>query len=77
MDLIYAIIPVTEITQEMIDYCVQTRIDTLRKNIAGTEAILKWHSPTPQCLEDYTHYTHNEILAIIADPENGWQEAGP
>jgi len=77
MTLIYAIIPVNEVTQEMIDYCIQTSIETMRKNLAGTEAILKWYLPTPQYLEGYTQYAHSEILAIIADPKNGWQEAGP
>lgn len=76
MALIYAIIPINEITQEMIDYSVQTSMNSLRKNLAGTEAILKWHPPTPQYLEGYTTYTQNEMLIIIADLENGWEKAG-
>lgn len=77
-DKTYVIVPIGDITQEMVNECVQTSLDTLRKNEAGTEAILKWYSrndiPTliaaldPQPIE----YTNTEINAILNDPQNDW-----
>lgn len=74
MPLKYAIIPVNEVTQELVDYCIQTSFDTLRKNLDGTQAVLKWNPPTPSYLEIYTPYNLSEILAYINDPANGWVE---
>ena len=74
MPLKYAIIPVNEVTQEMVDYCIQTSFATLRKNLDGTQAVLKWNAPTPSYLEIYSPYNLSEILAYINDPANGWVE---
>ena len=38
----YAIVPVKEITKEMMILCAQTSMDTLRKSTNGTMAVLKW-----------------------------------
>jgi hypothetical protein len=75
-DNIYAIVPINEVTQEMVDYCIQTSFTTLRKNLAGTHAILKWNAPTPTYLESYVQYSHAEILVYTNNLINGWIEAG-
>ena len=80
-DKIYIILPIEDITQDMVDECIQTSLYTLRKNLAETEAILKWNAndeeiPTTIAALDPapTQYTNAEIKAIIIDPENGWIE---
>ena len=77
----YVILPIEDITQDMIDECLQTSLETLRKNIAETEAILKWYDrdesdPTSIMALDPApnQYTNAEILVILNNPENGWIE---
>ena len=69
----YAIVPINEVTQEMLDHCIQTSFDTLRRNLAGTQCVLKWEGDKPECLQSYQDYTNEEILIIISDIENGWE----
>lgn len=75
-DKTYVIIAVVDITQDMINECVQTSMDTLRKNNSETDAILKWYSreETPASLvaEGLQEYTNAEIKVILNDPENDW-----
>ena len=75
----YIIIAVADVTEAMVDECIQTSLYTLRKNLAETEAILKWNGDTPATIAALdpapTQYTNAEIKAIIIDPENGWIEA--
>jgi hypothetical protein len=73
-DRTYIIIPIGDVTQAMIDACIQTSFDTLRLNIAETHTILKWSGDTPSGLSGYTPYTHAEITAHINNPANGWIE---
>ena len=79
-DKTYIILPIEDIIQDMIDECIQTSIDFLRKNLSETHAILKWfeHDEVPTTIAALdpapTQYTNAEIKAIIIDPENGWIE---
>ena len=74
----YVILEVVDITQEMVDECVETSIVSLRKTNAGTYAILKWYSrdETPLLIAALdpapTKYTKEEILTLLNDPENDW-----
>jgi len=44
---------------------IQTSKDTLRKNVAGDSAILKWDGDTPDCFDGMTTYNHSEILTEL------------
>jgi len=45
---------------------IQTSKDTLRKNLAGNKAILKWDGDTPEVFDGMTTYNHSEILTELA-----------
>jgi len=60
----YVIVPVAELTQEMIDAAIQDSINTLRKSLDETQAVLKFDG-SPSCFSGYTQYTHEEILAVM------------
>jgi hypothetical protein len=62
----WIIINVSDITDEMIDSAMQTSMNTLRKTLDGTKAILKWDGDTPSCFDGLTTYTHSEILTELA-----------
>ena len=49
-----------------IDNAIQTSKDTLRKNVAGDSAILKWDGDTPSCFSSMTTYAHSSILEILS-----------
>ena len=49
-----------------ISNAIQTSKDTLRKNVAGDKAILKWDGDTPSCFDGMTTYNHSEIRTELA-----------
>jgi len=49
-----------------IDNAIQTSKDTLRKNVAGDSAILKWDGDTPSCFDTMTTFSHSQILTELA-----------
>ena len=49
-----------------VDNAIQTSKETLRKNVAGDSAILKWDGDTPSCFDGMTTYNHSEILTELA-----------
>ena len=65
----WIIINVSDVTDEMISNAIQTSMDTLRKTINGTKAILKWDGDTPSCFDGMTIYTHSEIKTELAKSE--------
>ena len=52
---------------------IQTSVDTLRKSLDGSKAILKWDGDTPSCFDGMTTYTHSEILTELA--KSDWSES--
>ena len=74
----YIIIDLEDVTQQMIDDCIETSFDTLRLSLDELQTILKWNGETPASIlaldPQPTQYTHEEILAFLNDPENGWIE---
>ena len=74
----YIIIDLEDITQDMIDDCIETSFDTLRLSLDELQTILKWNGETPASIvaldPQPTQYSYAEILAILNDPENGWIE---
>lgn len=71
----YAIVPVSEITEEMIGLCSQTNQETLRKSLDGTLAILKWAHEKPACLSGYDEISHAEALELMENP--AWRPEDP
>ena len=69
----WIIVNVSDITDEMIASAIQSSMDTLRKTLDGTQAILKWDGDTPTCFNGMTTYNHSEILAELA--KSTWTEA--
>jgi hypothetical protein len=69
----WVIVNVSDITDEMIGSAIQSSMDTLRKSLDGTKAILKWDGDTPTCFDGMTTYNHSEILIELA--KSTWTEA--
>ena len=65
----WVIVNVSDITDEMIMSSMQLSMDTLRKTLDGSKAILKWDGDTPSCFDGMTTYTHSEILTELAKSE--------
>ena len=68
----WVIIDVSAITDEMISNAIQTSMDTLRKSLDNSKAVLKWEGDTPSVFNGMTTYNHSEILTELAKPE--WTE---
>ncbi|MDA7514173.1 hypothetical protein N8508_00130 [bacterium] len=72
-DKTYAIAPIAELNN--IDYSQvgETSANTVRKNVADTEFVLKWDGDMPSSVSaitpTVTAYTHEEILAVMATEE--------
>ena len=45
---------------------IQTSVDTLRKTLDGTKAILKWDGNTPSVFDGMTTLNHSEIKTELA-----------
>jgi|TARA_R100001530_G_scaffold82399_2_gene57438 hypothetical protein len=65
----WVIVDVSVITEEMIANAIQTSMDTLRKTLDGSKAILKWDGDTPSCFDGMITYSHSEILEELAQSE--------
>ena len=72
----WAIISLTDYTdkqlEDLVTKAIQTSVDTLRKSVDGTKAILKWDGDTPEGFEGITTYTHSEIRTTLSTSE--WTE---
>tara|TARA_R100000458_G_scaffold59645_1_gene70933 strand:- start:46 stop:282 length:237 start_codon:yes stop_codon:yes gene_type:complete len=65
----WVIVNVSDVTDEMIANSIQSSLDTLRKSLDNTKAILKWDGDTPSCFDGLTTYNHSEILTELAKEE--------
>tara|TARA_R100000655_G_scaffold56427_1_gene94575 strand:+ start:5663 stop:5899 length:237 start_codon:yes stop_codon:yes gene_type:complete len=61
----WVIVNVSDITDEMISNAIQSSMNTLRKTLDGSKAILKWEGDTPSCFDGMTIYNHLQILKIL------------
>ena len=68
----WVIVNVSNITDEMINNSIQSSMDTLRKTLDGSKAILKFEGDTPSCFEGLITYNHSEILTELA--KSAWTE---
>ena len=62
----WVIVNVSDITEEMIVNVLQSSMNTLRKSLDGSKAILKWDNDTPSCFDGMTIYSHSEILEELS-----------
>ena len=66
----WVIITLADYTEDelniLVSKALQTSIDTLRKSIDGSKAILKWDGDTPSVFNGMTTYSHSEILTELA-----------
>jgi len=64
---------VTELNQIDFNQVFETSIDTVRKSVDETKALVKFNLPMPSSISSLTtrsqEYTYDEILAIMATPE--------
>ena len=69
----WVIVNVVDIADEMIDNAIQTSMDTLKKSLDDSKAILKWDGNTPSCFDGMTTYSHSEILEELI--KSDWSES--
>jgi len=69
----WVIITLADYTEEelenLVGNAIQSSVNSLRKSIDSTKAILKWDGDTPSVFEGMTAYKHSEILTILATEE--------
>ena len=70
----WVIVNVSDITDEMIESAIQSGMETLKKTLDGSKAILKWDGDTPSCFNGMTTYNHSEILAELN--KSDWTQNG-
>ena len=68
----WVIVNVSAITDDMIDSAIQTSMETLRKSLDNSKAILKWDGDTPAVFNGMTTYTHSEIKTELNKSE--WKD---
>ena len=68
----WVIVNVVDVTDEMIKNANQTSMDTLKKSLDDSKAILKWDGDTPSCFDGITTYSHSEILEELR--KSDWSE---
>tara|TARA_R100001224_G_scaffold35329_1_gene19893 strand:+ start:264 stop:488 length:225 start_codon:yes stop_codon:yes gene_type:complete len=52
---------------------LETSLDTLRYNLDESKTFVKFNGGTPSFLNGKTQYTHSELMAILQDQSQGWQ----
>lgn len=72
MNMKYVIYKSADIDKINFGEVFETSVHTLRYSNNNENVILKFKGPTPLFLHDIEQYSHEEILKIINDPENGW-----
>tara|TARA_R110002072_G_scaffold160884_1_gene312386 strand:- start:248 stop:499 length:252 start_codon:yes stop_codon:yes gene_type:complete len=59
---------------EAVDFklVIETSSSTLRYSLDGTQTIVKFIGEIPSFLEGEEVFSHDEIIKIINNPDNGW-----
>ena len=74
----WVIITLADYTEEelenLVSNAIEGSVNTLRKSIDETKAILKWDGDTPSVFSGMTIYTHQEILIELAKEDWTIQE---
>ena len=70
----YIILPAAKINEMDFNEICETAIGTIRYNLDSSQFIVKFQGNTPEFLDGYDEYTNSEMLEIINNPSNGWEE---
>ena len=74
----WVIITLTSYTDEelqnLVGNAIQSSVETLRKSVDETKAILKWEGDTPSVFSGMTIYNHAEILSELSKDDWTIQE---
>ena len=70
----YVIINKEEVSDINFAYVLENSEETLRYNVDGTKAFVKFEGDTPSFLEGKATLTNEEILAILNNSSNGWSQ---
>jgi len=74
----WTIITLSDYTDEELENLVfnaiQTGVDTLRKTLDNSKALLKWDGDTPSCFDGLITYNYEEINAILVGSD--WSSDG-
>ena len=69
----YAIVAIAELNNVDYSQVEQNSADTVRKNLADTEFVVKWEGATPSSIAAITpsptQYTHAEIVEVMSGPD--------
>ena len=68
----YVIIATSEVSGIDFSKIKETVNDTLRYSNDGNKTFVRFEGNTPDFLDGKTQYTHEEILELLSDPNNGW-----
>ena len=72
----WIIITLADYTEEqlidLVNNAIQTGVDTLRKSLDNSKAILKWDRDTPSVFDGMTTYNHSQIRTELAT--STWKE---
>tara|TARA_R110002110_G_C12977374_1_gene673242 strand:+ start:272 stop:499 length:228 start_codon:yes stop_codon:yes gene_type:complete len=71
----YVILDADEVDDIVFSEVLETSVDTLRYNVAGTQTFVKYNDAKPRFLYGKDTYTHSEILAILAT--DAWTPSEP
>jgi len=55
--------------ENLVGNAIQSSVNSLRKSVDSSKAILKWDGETPSVFSGMTTYNHSEILTILATEE--------
>ena len=74
----WVIITLADYTEEelekLVGNAIQSSVNSLRKSVDETKAILKWDGDTPSAFSGMSIYTHEEILIELAKEDWTIQE---
>lgn len=68
-EAIYLVIPLEEITIEVLNYSTSRRTEHVRISVDGTKGIIKIPGEVPSILMKYQQYNHKEIMEEIKKPD--------
>jgi len=75
-NLKYVIMNLSNVTQSKIDDCMQTNVNTLRRNNSNTQTILKWEGENPSWVNDLglTIYSNKEVREYLTENPSEWEQ---
>ena len=68
----YVILASNEVGAINFNEVLEDSTETLRYSRENEYTFVKFEGDTPFFLEGKTQYTHEQILTLVRDPDNGW-----